>query len=50
MQGAEGKQLLVEAVAGLGGLLLALERRIPGPSRERAVVTHLRRRGGAQVF
>ena len=49
-QGAEGKQLLLEAVAGLGALLLALERRIPGPSRERAVVAHLRRRGGAQVL
>ena len=49
-QGAEGKQLLLEAVAGLGALLLALERRIPGPSRERGVVAHLRRRGGAQVL
>jgi len=48
-QSGEGKQLLLEAVAGLGALLLALERRIPGPTRERAVVAHLRRRGGAQA-
>ena len=48
-QGPEGKQLMVEAVALLGALLLLLDRRIPGPARERSVVAYFRARGGAQV-
>jgi Hereditary spastic paraplegia protein strumpellin len=40
---------MVEAVALLGGLLLLLDRRIPGPPRERSVVAYFRSRGGAQV-
>ena len=40
---------MVEAVALLGGLLLLLDRRIPGPPRERSVVAYFRARGGAQV-
>ncbi len=40
---------MVEAVALLGALLLLLDRRIPGPARERSVVAYFRARGGAQV-
>ena len=48
-QGPESKQLMVEAVALLGSLLLLLDRRIPGPARERSVVAYFRARGGGQV-
>ena len=41
---------MVEAAALLGGLLLLLDRRIPGPPRERSVVAYFRARGGAQVW
>lgn len=41
---------MVEAAALLGGLLLLLDRRIPGPARERSVVAYFRARGGAQVY
>jgi hypothetical protein len=40
---------MVEAVALLGGLLLLLDRRIPGGPRERSVVAYFRARGGAQA-
>lgn len=40
---------MVETVALLGALLLLLDRRIPGPARERSVVAYFRARGGAQV-
>ena len=40
---------MVEAVSLLGALLLLLDRRIPGPPRERSVVAYFRARGGAQV-
>ena len=46
-QAAEGQQLVLEAVAIMGALLLALDRCIPGFTRERAVVTHVRVCGGA---
>ncbi len=49
MQNAEGKQLMLEAIALLGALLLALDRQIPGAVRERIVVAYYRLRGGAQV-
>jgi Hereditary spastic paraplegia protein strumpellin len=41
---------MVEAVALLGGLLLLLDRRVPGLPRERSVVAYFRARGGAQVL
>ena len=40
---------MLEAVALIGALLLALDRQIPGAIRERAVVAYYRLRGGAQV-
>lgn len=49
MQNAEGKQLMLEAVALIGGLLLALDRQIHGTIRERVVVAYYRLKGGAQV-
>ena len=49
LQNAEGKQLMLEAVALMGALLLALDRQIPGAMRERAVVAYYRLKGGAQV-
>lgn len=49
LQNAEGKQLMLEAVALIGALLLALDRQIPGATRERAVVAYYRLKGGAQV-
>ena len=48
-QTAEGKQLLCEALALLGTLLLALDRRLQGPVRERAIVAYYRLRGGSQA-
>ena len=49
LQNAEGKQLMLEAIALIGALLLALDRQIPGATRERAVVAYYRLKGGAQV-
>lgn len=48
-QNPEGRQLLLEAVALVGALLLALDRRIDGAVRERSVVAYYRLKGGAQV-
>jgi WASH complex subunit strumpellin len=48
-QNSEGRQLLLEAVGLIGALLLALDRRIDGSVRERAVVAYYRLKGGAQV-
>ncbi|CAL8464950.1 g4485 [Coccomyxa elongata] len=45
----EGRQLLLEAVALVGALLLALDRRIDGAVRERSVVAYYRLKGGAQA-
>ena len=39
----------MEAVALLGALLLLLDRRLPGPARERLVVAYFRLKGGAQA-
>ena len=49
LQNAEGKQLMLEAIALLGALLLALDRQIHGAARERIVVAYYRLKGGAQV-
>ena len=49
LQNPEGKQLMLEAIALIGALLLALDRQIPGAARERAVVAYYRLKGGAQV-
>ena len=49
LQNPEGKQLMLEAIALMGALLLALDRQIPGATRERAVVAYYRLKGGAQV-
>ncbi len=49
MQNAEGKQLMLEAIALIGALLLALDRQIHGMIRERVVVAYYRLRGGAQA-
>ncbi|KAK9917364.1 hypothetical protein WJX75_003552 [Coccomyxa subellipsoidea] len=46
---AEGRQLLLEAVALVGALLLALDRRTDGAVRERSVVAYYRLKGGAQA-
>ena len=46
LQNPEGKQLMLEAVALIGALLLALDRQIPGAARERAVVAYYRLKGG----
>ena len=40
---------MLEAIALIGALLLALDRQIPGATRERAVVAYYRLKGGAQV-
>lgn len=48
-QNAEGRQLLLEAVALVGALLLALDRRTDGAVRERSVVAYYRLKGGAQA-
>lgn len=47
MQISDGQQLLLEVVAIFGSLLLALDRCIPGYTRERALVAHVRLQGGA---
>lgn len=39
---SDGRQLLVEAFALKGVMLLLMDRRIPGPARERLIVAHLR--------
>lgn len=49
MQNPEGKQLMLEAIALVGALLLALDRQVHGTIRERAVVAYYRLKGGAQV-
>ena len=48
-QAAGGKQLLCEAVGLLGSLLLALDRRLQSPVRERLIVAYYRLRGGSQA-
>lgn len=48
-QSAGGKQLLSEAIGVLGSLLLALDRRLQSPMRERLVVAYYRLRGGSQA-
>ena len=40
---------MLEAIALTGALLLALDRQIPGATRERALVAYYRLKGGAQV-
>lgn len=40
---------MLEAIAIIGALLLALDRRIEGGARERSVVAYYRARGGAQA-
>lgn len=49
VQHAGGKQLLCEAVGLLGSLMLALDRRLQSPVRERLVVAHYRLQGGSQA-
>ena len=49
VQNAEGRQLSLEAVALVGALLLALDRRTDGAVRERSVVAYYRLKGGAQA-
>ncbi len=49
-QNPEGRQLLLEAVALVGALLLSLDRRIDGAVRERSVVAYYRLKGGAQAW
>lgn len=41
----EGRQLLIEALSLKGVMLLLLDRRVPGPARERLIVSHLRYAG-----
>ena len=41
-QASKGQQLMLEMVAVLGALLLTLDRRLPGPVREAAIVAHYR--------
>ena len=48
-QTGDGKVLVCESVGQLGALLLALDRRLPGPIRERSLVAYYRQKGGAQV-
>lgn len=48
-QGVEVRQLMIEAPALLGAIMLLLDRRIPSLARERSVVSHFRARGGTQV-
>jgi WASH complex subunit strumpellin len=45
----EGKQLMTEALYLYGVMLLLLEHRVPGPTRERMVVSYFRYRGAAAV-
>ena len=49
MQGSEGKQLYCEAIAILGALLLTIDRKLPGPLRERLIVAFFRMKGGLQA-
>lgn len=48
-QASEGRQLFCEAIAILGCVLLTLDRKFPGPMRERVVVAFLRMKGGIQA-
>ncbi|KAK9792689.1 hypothetical protein WJX73_001305 [Symbiochloris irregularis] len=50
MRAGQGQQLMLEGVAILGALLLAMDRRLPGAVRERAVVMHVRISGGAAAL
>lgn len=49
LNNTEGKQLTAEAVYLLGTMLLLLDRKIPGPVRERMLVAVYRYRGPAEV-
>lgn len=49
VQHAQGKQLFCEALALFGAVLLALDRRLQGPVRERLVVAYHRLKGGSQA-
>jgi WASH complex subunit strumpellin len=49
LNNVEGKQLTAEAVYLLGTMLLLLDRKIPGPVRERMLVAVYRYRGIAEV-
>lgn len=44
-----GKQLMAEALWLFGTMLLMLERRLPGPARERIVIAFLRARGESSL-
>lgn len=47
--GADGKQLMVEAIARLAAILLMMDEVLPAEARERAVVAVYRLQGGAQA-
>lgn len=47
VQAGQGQQLMLEGVAIVGALLLAMDRCLPGAARERALVMHVRISGGA---
>ncbi len=49
LNNTEGKQLVAEAVYLLGTMLLLLDRKVPGPVRERMLVAVYRYRGPAEV-
>ncbi len=49
LNNAEGKQLVAEAVYLFGTMLLLLDRKIPGPVRERMLVAVYRYQGPAEV-
>jgi len=46
---ADGKQLLCEAFFMMSVMLILLDRRVPGPVRERIVVSHYRMKGEGSV-
>jgi hypothetical protein len=49
LQDVEGRQLLCEALYLYGVMLLLMDLRIPGPARERIVVSYLRYKGSGGV-
>ena len=49
LNNVEGKQLVAESVYLLGTMLLLLDRKIPGPVRERMLVAVFRYKGPAEA-
>ncbi len=49
LNNVEGKQLVAESVYLLGTMLLLLDRKIPGPVRERMLVAVYRYKGPSEV-